>query len=158
MDAYVLALSWLARRELTERQVRARLGKRGLEAGEIEAAVARLRQEGALDDRRVAGAYARTAVRLQGRGPLRLRRDLDTLGVDRGVAREAIDEAFAEVPEEALIERAIDKRWPRTGPVDEATLARVYRSLLRQGFTADKVMSALRRRGVEGTEETEETG
>ena len=110
MDAYTLALSWLARRELTERQVRARLSRRRVAAEEIDAAVERLRRERALDDRRVAGAYARTAVRLKGRGPLRLRRDLQALGVDAAAAREAIDEALAETPEETLIDRvALDR-------------------------------------------------
>jgi regulatory protein len=147
MDAYTLALSWLARRELTERQIRTRLGRREVEAAEIDAAVERLRREGALDDRRVAGAYVRTAVRLKGRGPLRLRRDLQTLGVSGAAAREAIDEALAETPEDALIDRALAKRWPATADVDRAVLARIYRALLRQGFASDKVMAAIRRRG-----------
>jgi regulatory protein len=150
VDAYTLALSWLARRELTERQVRARLLRRSLAAEEVDAAVDRLRREGALDDRRVAGAYARTAVRLKGRGPLRLRRDLQALGVSGAAARDAIDEALAETPEETLIERALTRRWPASGAADRPTLARLYRALLRQGFAADKVMAALRRRGHSG--------
>jgi regulatory protein len=153
MDAYTLALSWLARRELTERQIRARLGRRQMEVGEIDAAVERLRREGALDDRRVAGAYVRTAVRLKGRGPLRLRRDLQTLGVSGPAAREAIDEALAETPEDALIDRALAKRWPATADIDRAALARIYRALLRQGFASDKVMAAIRRRGGGGDED-----
>jgi regulatory protein len=153
MDAYVLALSWLARRELTEQQVRARLSRRKLGDEEIEAAVARLRQEGALDDQRVAGAYARTAVRLKGRGPLRLRRDLQALGISGSAAREAIDAVLADVPEETLIDRALARRWPKTGEVDRAGLARLYRALLRQGFSSNKVMEAIRRRGGEAPED-----
>jgi SOS response regulatory protein OraA/RecX len=147
VDAYTLALTWLARRELTERQVRAGLTKREFGAGEIDEAVARLRKDGALDDRRVAGAYVRTAVRLKGRGPVRLRRDLEALGIDSAAAHEAVDEVLADVSEETLIERALERRWPRSGPPDRATAARIHRALLRQGFTAEKVMSALRRRG-----------
>jgi regulatory protein len=157
VHAYTLALSWLARRELTERQVRARLAKRGLGPAEIDEAVERLRKEGALDDRRAAGAYARTAVRVKGRGPLRLRRDLEALGVDRAAITAAVEEALADTSEETLIERALDKRWPRTGAADKRTLARLYRTLLGQGFAAEKVMWALRRRGWEGTEGAEET-
>jgi regulatory protein len=148
MEAYVLALSWLARRELTERQIRARLTRRQIAAEEIDAAVERLRRERALDDRRVAGAYARTAVRLKGRGPLRLRRDLQALGVDAAAAREAIEEALAETPEETLIDRAIARRWPKSGDADRPAVARVYRALLRQGFDSGKVMAGLRRRGT----------
>jgi regulatory protein len=152
MDAYTLALSWLARRELTERQVRARLARREAEAGEIDAAIERLRREGALDDRRVAGAYVRTAVRLKGRGPLRLRRDLHALGVSGAAAREAIDEALVETPEDTLIDRALARRWPK-GEASRADVARVYRALLRQGFNGEKVMAAIRRRGGSGGDE-----
>ena len=153
MDAYTLALTWLARRELTERQVRGRLARRKVDEGEIETAVERLRREGALDDRRVAGAYARTAVRLKGRGPLRLRRDLQTMGVSGAAAREAIDEALSETPEDTLIDRALARRWPATGDADRTVVARVYRALLRQGFASDKVMAAIRRRGGTGGDE-----
>lgn len=147
MGAYVLALSWLARRELTERQIRQRLARREVAASDIDAAVERLRREGALDDRRVAGAYVRTAVRLKNRGPLRLRRDLSVLGVSGEAAREAIEDALAETPEAGMVERALQKRWPRTGVVDRAAVARVYRALVRQGFSSDVVMAAIRRRG-----------
>jgi regulatory protein len=146
MDAYALALSWLASRELTERQVRERLVRRGVEASAIDEAVRRLRATGALDDRRAAGAHARTAVRLKGRGPIRLGRDLEALGISASLAREAIADALEETPEEALIERALDRRWPRTGDMSQPALGRVYRALLRQGFAPDKVMAALRRR------------
>ena len=49
-DAYVTALRLLARRELSEAQVRARLARREFESDEIDAAVARLQEERALDD------------------------------------------------------------------------------------------------------------
>ena len=90
----------------------------------------------------MAGAYARTAVRLKGRGPLRLRRDLSALGVSSAAAREAIEEALAETPEETLIERAIDRRWPKTGPVDRAGLAApASRTARVRDSAADKVMA-----------------
>ena len=58
-DAYIVALTMLSRRELSEAQIRTRLARREFEADEIEAAVERLRLDGTINDRRVALAAAR---------------------------------------------------------------------------------------------------
>jgi regulatory protein len=140
VDAYVLGLGWLARRELTEKQIRQRLTRRGLEAEAIDEAVARLKRERALDDARVAGAFARTAVRLKGRGPIRLERDLQGLGIDRGAAREAV---LAETDEATLARQALARRWRRADRPEAADAARLYRALLRQGFRPAAARTAL---------------
>ena len=114
VDAYTQALTWLARRELSERQVRERLARREFDEDSIDTAVARLKTERALDDRRVALACARSAVRLKGRGRARVQRSVESLGIPRDLARAAVDEVFGEIDESALIERALNKRWPRT--------------------------------------------
>jgi regulatory protein len=154
VDAYTQALTWLARRELSERQVRDRLSKREYEDGAIDEAVARLKAERALDDRRVALACARTAARLKGRGRERIRRSVESLGISRELARAAVDEVFTEIDESALIERALEKRWRRVTAAAadrDATrreIQRIYQALIRQGFPADRVMQAIRSRGT----------
>jgi regulatory protein len=146
VDAYIQALTWLARRELSESQIRSRLAKRGVEAPEIDAAIDRLLRERALDDRRVALAYARSAVTLKGRGPSRVRRDIEALGIDRDLARAAVDEVFGEVDQASLLDRALTRRWPRTGAPDPRTLRHIYRGLVQQGFPPAQVVAALRAR------------
>jgi regulatory protein len=146
VDAYVQALTWLARRELSEKQIRTRLARREVEEAEIDEAVARLKQERALDDTRVAAAYARSAVTLKGRGRSRIRRDIEALGIDRDLARAAVDGVFGEVDEAALLDRALTRRWPRTGAPDLRVRQRIFRALLQQGFPADKILAALRAR------------
>jgi regulatory protein len=159
VDAYTQALSWLARRELSERQVRERLARREFDDESIDAAVTRLKAERALDDRRVALACARSAVRLKGRGRERVRRAVEALGISRDLARAAVDEVFGEIDESALIERALTKRWPRgaagaaagasaDSPVtlDRREIQRIYQALIRQGFPADRVLQAIKAR------------
>jgi regulatory protein len=159
VDAYTQALSWLARRELSERQVRERLARREFDDESIEAAVMRLKSERALDDRRVALACARSAVRLKGRGRERVRRAVESLGISRDLARAAVDEVFTEVDESALIQRALDKRWPRAmaasgdPALDRREMQRIYQSLVRQGFPADRVLEAIRSRRTRHTED-----
>jgi regulatory protein len=151
VDAYTQALAWLARRELSAAQVRARLARRGIEDAAIDDAITRLTRERALDDRRVATAYARSAVTLKGRSRTRIRRDIEALGIDRDLARAVVDDVFGEVDETALLEKALIRRWPRVGAPDQRTLRRIYRALLHQGFPADQVRAAFRARrtGVE---------
>ena len=72
----------LARRELSVAECRSRLARKEHSEGEIDAAVARLIEAGALDDRRVADAFARTAINVRGRGRLRIQRELQAKGID----------------------------------------------------------------------------
>ena len=143
MNAYVLALGWLARRELTEKQIRQRLTRRACEPDAIDEAVARLKAERAIDDARVAGAFARTAVRLKGRGPMRLERDLQGLGIDRGAAKAAVQDVLADTDERTLARQALARRWRQAGRPEPKDAARLYRALLRQGFGPSAARAAL---------------
>ena len=73
-EPYLDALKMLARRELSEAQVRQRLARRGHDPESIDAAVARLKGERAIDDARVAEAIARTETAAKRRGRLRVSR------------------------------------------------------------------------------------
>lgn len=144
-------LKLLARRELSEAQLRARLLRRAFDDDVIDAAVAQLRKEGALDDRRTALACARTEAHLKRHGRLRAVRAIEALGIARPLARAAVAEAFADLDEEALLAQAIDRRLRRggrgTGPAPTAAdVRRLQRYLLAQGFEAARVNAALRNR------------
>lgn len=145
--AYVVGLTLLARRELAEAQLRQRLARRKFGPADIDAAVTRLRGERALDDRRTALACARTEVRVRHRGRARIVRQIESLGIHRHIAREAVAEVFAEVDEGALLEEALERRLRRGLSLDDpATFQRVHRYLLGQGFDAERVSTLLRRR------------
>jgi regulatory protein len=144
--AYVAGLTMLARRELSEAQVRQRLARRGYEDGEIDDAVARLRRERALDDRRTALACARTEVRVKQRGRARVMRQVEALGIPRRLAREAVTEVFGDVDEARLLEQALDRRLRHGSIADAAAARRVRRYLMVQGFDPAAIASALRKR------------
>ena len=76
----------------------------------VETVIERLREYGYLDDERYALTYASSKVRQQPVGRRRLQQSLVMKKVDRSVADEALDQVFAETPEEELIDRAIAKR------------------------------------------------
>ena len=153
MSAYTDALRMLARRELSVAEVRARLVDREHPSDEIEAAIKQLLDNGALDDRRVARAYARTAATVKGRGRLRVQQELQAMGIARDVAAEALAETFADTDERALIDKAIQKKLRGSGAGAPRKLslqerARLYQYLMRQGFTPAGISAALRRIGA----------
>ena len=147
-DAYVVGLTLLARRELSEVQLRRRLARRKFDDEEIDGAIARLRREGALDDRRTAIACARTEANVKRHGRLRAVRAVEALGIARPLARAAVAEAFADLDEEALLAQAIDRRLRRSAgdAPTPAAVRRLHRYLLAQGFEAGRVTAAIRTR------------
>ena len=137
----------LARRELCEAQVRTRLARRQFEPDDVEAAIARLRSERALDDRRTALACARTEAHVKRHGRLRALRQVEMLGIARDVARAAIAEVFGDLDEYELIEQALSRRLRHDATLEEPTVVRrVHRYLLAQGFDAARVHAAIRSR------------
>ena len=145
--AYLEGLKLLGRRELSEAHIRQRLRRRGYAPAEIDQAVGRLVEEHAIDDARVAGAIARTETSLYGRGKRRVRLQMERAGIDPAVAERAIDEAFAELDPDALLEAALDKRLRgRTQISDDRELHRLYRYLVGQGFEPDRVLQTLQTR------------
>ncbi|HZT75984.1 MAG TPA: regulatory protein RecX [Vicinamibacterales bacterium] len=145
--AYVDGLTLLARRELSEHQVRQRLARKGHDADAIDEAVARLRAERAIDDARVAEAIARTETAVKRRGKLRVRMQIERAGIARATAKHAVDEVFDGIDDEALLEASLRKRLRgRETIADDREFQRLYRYLIGQGFDSDRVMRALDRR------------
>jgi regulatory protein len=146
-SAYVNALKMLARRELSEAQVRQRLVRRGYAADDVDAAIEKLRAERALDDARVAETIARTQSLGRGRGKFRVRQEIEAAGIGRAVADHAVAEAFKDVDSNALLDAAIARRLRgRSGAVDDREFKRLFRYLVGQGFESDRVLQALKAR------------
>ena len=145
-SAYLTALQQLARRELSEAQVRQRLSRRGFTPEDIDDAVTRLRQDGSLDDARTAAAIARSQLSLKKRGARRVLREITAAGIASALAERAVAEVYAEVDGEALLAAAIDRRLGTRRLDDDREMARLYRYLVGQGFDSDRAMAALRAR------------
>jgi regulatory protein len=144
--AYVDALRMLARRELSEAQVRQRLARRDHDPDDIDAAVSRLKADRSIDDQRVAGVIARTEATVRKRGRLRVKRRIEAAGIAGAIAQRAVDQVFHDVDADALLEAALQKRLRGDGRIaDDRQYARLWRYLLGQGFEADRVASLLRK-------------
>lgn len=134
----------LARRDLSERQVRQRLVRKGHEQDAVDDAIAQLREEHAIDDARVAQMIARTAATAKHRGKLRVRQEIERAGIGRDTADRAVDDVFETIDNDALIEASLQKRLRgRSTIADDREFQRLYRYLTAQGFEDDRIMKAL---------------
>jgi regulatory protein len=135
-DAFEVALRLLRHRDYAVRDLEQRLTTRGLDAGEVESALVRLRESGLVDDARYASARA-SSLASRGAGDELIRRDLE----HSGVAPEHVEDALAEIePERERAGVILGRRGasPRT--------ARYLRS---KGFD-DEVVRTLVANGHEG--------
>jgi SOS response regulatory protein OraA/RecX len=128
----------LSRAELT-----ARLIDRGFIRDDVEAALDRLAESQALDDRRAAFAHVRTASRLKGRGRRRIQHELEA----RGFSRDVVREALAEIPPDDdldAIRRFVDRKR-RTLDDTPQGRRRLFNQLVRRGFSAEMISRVLKK-------------
>jgi SOS response regulatory protein OraA/RecX len=135
-------------------ELRARLLDRDHPAVDVDAAIAHLLETRALDDERVARAYARTAATVKGRGRLRIMRELHAMGIAKEIVSAALADVFGDLDERTLIARVLQKKLrgrPRIASAAEH--ARLYQYLMRQGFSPAVSMAGLRKVGGRGEPE-----
>lgn len=135
------ALGLLVRREHSQRELSRKLTARGMDAADVRSAVDRLVDEGWQSDTR----FAETLVRSRaagGHGPLRIRAELSTHGLDR----EAVEAAMATFDGD-WTETACDLVRRRFGPAGLTDLAGRRKAadfLIRRGFDGGSVRAATR--------------
>ena len=145
-DTYLVALNMLARRELSEAQIRQRLARRGESQPSIDEAIARLKAERSVDDERVAGAIARTQTSVRGRGKRRVLQQIEAAGIAKSIASKAVDEVFQDLDADALLSAALSKRLRgRERIADDREFQRLFRYLTAQGFDSDRILALLRK-------------
>ncbi|GEM_PF-2757172 len=133
--AWDLILRALARREMSESEVRRKLASKGYPRQVQEEIVEKARRLQLVDDRKVAYNHARFRAESCRRGPQRVRQELLSRGISPEWIEEAIRAAFP--PEESgeAVSRALDRMLRGKGmPEDRSGREKVIRRLLRAGF------------------------
>ena len=135
------ALGLLTRREHSRKELVRKLTSRGMDAAEVESAVAGLSRDGWQDDRRFAESLVRVRISA-GYGPQRIRAELATHGLDREAIAQALESFDGD-----WAETASDLVRRRYGPVAALDLAQRRKAadfLLRRGFEASVIQAAVR--------------
>ena len=162
------ALKALAQRAHSTGELKEKLRRRAERVSDIDDVIARLKDNGYLDDRRFAESFATSRLSNEGLGKGRVILDLRQRRVAPALAETTVRQVYEEVDEQALIDDYIRRKYrkaPREGLFqDEKDLAAAYRRLARAGFRAGDIVRALKRfakdpellDGFEPPEETEE--
>lgn len=138
------ALGLLSRREHSARELERKLGARGVEPREARATVDRMREAGWQDDARFAELLVRSRASA-GQGPLRIRAELATHGLDRETAAAALS-GFEETVGADWVELArelVRRRFPEALTGDHTAQRKAADFLLRRGFSMEHMRTAM---------------
>ena len=143
------ALKVLAGRAHSTGELREKLRRRAERISDIDDVIARLKENGYLDDRRFAEGFATARLSNDRLGRGRVIQDLRQRRVAPAVAEKTVKQVYEEVDEQSLIDEFIRKKY-RLAPreqlfQDEKDLASAYRRLLRAGFQTGNIVRALKR-------------
>ncbi len=143
------ALRALSGRAHSVGELREKLRRRAARAEQVEAVLGRLREQGYLDDRRLAEGYAAARLENEGLGKIRVLAELRRRRVAPGIARRAVEQIYRDTDETRLIEDFLRRKYRKT-PLEAVLaepkgLAGAYRRLRAAGFRAAAALAVLRR-------------
>jgi len=159
LHSYDRALNMLALRARSSSELARSLVRKGEEKPHVDWAIARLLEQGLLDDAAFARALTRSRVVGGKRSRRRVEQELARKGVSRTVAGEAIDDVFEDeaVDQRAIVEEAARKKLRSLAGLEPAVQRRrLYAFLARRGYDLDDIRAAIAAAG--STESAEDDG
>lgn len=135
------ALGFLARREHSAGELKAKLLDRGYESTAVEAVLSSLEGQKLLSDARFVQEFVAARVR-RGSGPMKIREELRAKGVTGELVEQALSGLKAGSAEGAAAARR--KRFGDGLPRDMQERARQARFLQQRGFSMDDIRKALK--------------
>lgn len=137
--AYNYAVSLLARREHSEKELMTKLSLKGYKDG-AKAALSKLKQAGYLDDERFAALYAKELQSLKRYGKKRIEQELYRKGVASDIIRDVLEGMeFSNKDLVALIERKYMRYLS-----DEKGINKTINALVRLGYSYREIKDALK--------------
>ncbi|MCL5024744.1 MAG: recombination regulator RecX [Nitrospirae bacterium] len=142
------AYKLLGYRGRSEAEIVKKLTMKGFEGRDIEGVVVRLKEQGFLDDRKLAESLTRYA----GESKLLSVAGTKRLLAERGVPREIAEEALKQIDETAVARRLVERKiasWrkrgsPRDSEADALAFKKLYGLLYRRGYPSEAIKEILR--------------
>jgi len=153
VGAYEKAISLLARREHSARELKSKLELRGLDAGETDQALRQLQSKDFQSDDRFGEMLVRSRLE-GGYGARWIIAELRQHGIAEGRARELIEAADPDWPE--LVRRQLRRRYGARKPADFAERNKRAAFLLRRGYDTATVTMITRAEGFDDTADDSE--
>lgn len=139
-EARKKAMDFLARREHGRSELLEKLLRAGFDRDLAAAAVEALAREGLQDDRRYLEAFLQSRIR-QGKGPVRIRLELDGKGIDPGLIEAQLAECRADWV--ALARGVREKKFGPARPSGYREKAKQMRFLQYRGFEPEQIQEAV---------------
>jgi len=174
---YDAAVKILSRRAHSVSDMKKALIRRTADEDLIQKVLARLKQNGLIDDARYAKQFARQRTEIRHQGKYRVARELRARGVPDRHIESAVEEAAANSDEAAMVRQRIERKLKsllanpqsespsersghlqlgaRASDLDQKKIASLYRTLLRAGFSSDTIRAELKRATKEDVPEVE---
>jgi regulatory protein len=144
-ELYDVALRALTRRPLSVHEMKKLLDRRASRELLAQVVMARLKENGLLDDSRYAKQFARQRVEIRRQGEFRIARDLRARGIPDCHIEAAIGDSTNEEVERAAVRQRIQRKLKLfRGPLDQRKIASLYGTLLRAGFSSDTIRRELK--------------
>lgn len=140
VEARRKAMDYLARREYGRLELQSKLESAGFMGETARVAVDRLAREGLQCDRRFVENLIQSRIQ-QGKGPVRIRLDLEARKVDTGMLEAQLSGCGEDWS--ALARQVRQRKFGLELPVEFKERARQMRFLQYRGFEADQVQAAL---------------
>jgi regulatory protein len=143
---YDAAIKILMRRAHSVSEMKKALIRRTADEDLIQKVIARLKQNGLIDDARYAKQFARQRTEIRHQGKYRVARELRARGVPDRHIETAVEELAATTDEAAMVRQRIERKLKLSrGKIDDRKIASLYRTLLRAGFSSDTIRRELKR-------------
>ena len=171
---YEYAVGALSRKMRTIAELKRLLREKVRQQGEVgqllvEVVIAKLKQQKYLNDTTYAESYSRFRRENEKFGRVRVVQDLKAKGVHGNIIDKTVNAAYQDVNEEQLAREYLERK--RIGkPATQPAAAKVFRSLVRAGFTSrvifrilktwdvdDETITALESKAVETPESNQES-
>jgi len=144
-ELYDVAVQALMRRAHSVHEMKQKLERRSDNKLLVQVVMARLKENGKIDDARYAKQFARQRTEVRKQGKFRVARDLRARGVPDRHIEAALREAAEDTDEGAMVRQRIERKLRAyRGEIDEKKMASIYGSLLRAGFSAEVVRRELK--------------
>jgi len=148
VELYDYAVASLARKMRTvaelKRLLRARASNDDDGTLAVEAVIEKLKQQKYLNDSRYAAAYSQYRQSNEKFGRRRVIADLKAKGIHSEVVERTVNAAYEEINEEKLARQFLDRKRLQK-PKNQRESARVFRMLLRSGFSTSTIFKILKR-------------
>jgi regulatory protein len=144
-ELYDVALRALMRRAHSVEEMKKKLARRTRNELLVRVVLARLKENGQLNDERFAKQFTRNRTESRKQGQFRIARELRARGVSDANISSALEASAAESDPAALVRQRIQRKLKSfRGEIDDKKLASLYGSLLRAGFPADLIRRELK--------------